>query len=85
MRRRQFIYSVDLARLMLWALREYTEIDPIIMSVGEEEEITIADAAHCVAKAMGFKVGKMAAWPTCLLTGSLTERSRLQSDRGVLN
>jgi nucleoside-diphosphate-sugar epimerase len=30
--RRQFIYSLDLARLMIWVLREYQEIDPIILS-----------------------------------------------------
>ena len=30
--RRQFIYSLDLARLMIWVLREYNEIDPIILS-----------------------------------------------------
>ena len=30
--RRQFIYSRDLARLMIWVLREYQEIDPIILS-----------------------------------------------------
>lgn len=29
---RQFIYSLDLARLFLWVLRDYNEIDPIILS-----------------------------------------------------
>jgi len=29
---RQFIYSLDLAKLFLWVLREYKEIDPIILS-----------------------------------------------------
>uniref|UniRef100_A0A4W5PCZ5 NAD-dependent epimerase/dehydratase domain-containing protein n=1 Tax=Hucho hucho TaxID=62062 RepID=A0A4W5PCZ5_9TELE len=29
--RRQFIYSLDVARLFLWVLREYDEIDPIIL------------------------------------------------------
>ncbi|CAG0890907.1 unnamed protein product [Cyprideis torosa] len=29
---RQFIYSRDLARLIIWALREYPEIDPIILA-----------------------------------------------------
>lgn len=29
---RQFIFSYDLARLMIWTLREYPEIDPIILS-----------------------------------------------------
>ena len=30
--RRQFIYSIDLAKLFVWVLREYEEIDPIILS-----------------------------------------------------
>ncbi len=29
---RQFIYSRDLGKLFIWALREYHEIDPIILS-----------------------------------------------------
>lgn len=29
--RRQFIYSVDLGRLLLWSLRDYQEVDPIIL------------------------------------------------------
>ncbi|XP_078009939.1 GDP-L-fucose synthase isoform X3 [Phascolarctos cinereus] len=34
--RRQFIYSLDLARLFLWVLREYNEVDPIILSAVKE-------------------------------------------------
>jgi len=29
---RQFIYSRDLAKLFIWQLKEYPEIDPIILS-----------------------------------------------------
>lgn len=53
--RRQFIYSLDLARLMIWVLREYQEIDPIILSVGEEDEVSIKEAAEAVLEAMEFK------------------------------
>ncbi|XP_041351993.1 GDP-L-fucose synthase-like isoform X2 [Gigantopelta aegis] len=53
--RRQFIYSLDLARLFLWVLREYQEIDPIILSVGEEDEVSIKEAADMVIEAMDFK------------------------------
>ncbi|XP_025098644.1 GDP-L-fucose synthase-like [Pomacea canaliculata] len=53
--RRQFIYSLDLARLMIWVLREYQEIDPIILSVSEEEEVSIKEAAEAVLEAMNFK------------------------------
>jgi GDP-L-fucose synthase len=41
---------------MLWVLREYRETEPIILSVGEEDEVSIADAAHAIADAMGFQV-----------------------------
>ena len=51
---RQFIYSVDLAKLMIWTLRSYEESDPIILSVGEEDEIAISDVAYAVAKAIGM-------------------------------
>ncbi|XP_072535400.1 GDP-L-fucose synthase-like [Salminus brasiliensis] len=52
---RQFIYSLDLARLILWALREYNEVDPIILSVGEEDEVSIKEAADSVVEALEFK------------------------------
>ena len=51
---RQFIYNVDLGELIVWALRNYEEIDPIILSVGEEEEVTIKQAAEAVAKGLDF-------------------------------
>jgi GDP-L-fucose synthase len=38
---RQFIYSIDLAKLFLWVLRSYDEPAPIILSVDESDEITI--------------------------------------------
>ncbi|KAH7932937.1 hypothetical protein HPB49_005236 [Dermacentor silvarum] len=52
---RQFIYSLDLARLMVWTLREYDEVDPIILSVGEEDEISIKDATKLITDAFNFK------------------------------
>ncbi|UYV77183.1 TSTA3 [Cordylochernes scorpioides] len=51
---RQFIYSLDLARLIVWALREYQEIDPIILSVGEADEVSIKEAALTVAEAFSY-------------------------------
>ncbi|KAJ4943184.1 hypothetical protein JOQ06_005689 [Pogonophryne albipinna] len=53
--RRQFIYSLDLARLFLWVLREYPEVDPVILSVGEEEEVSIKEAAEAVVQSLDFK------------------------------
>ncbi|CAH2286153.1 GDP-L-fucose synthase [Pelobates cultripes] len=53
--RRQFIYSLDLARLFIWVLREYNEVDPIILSVSEEDEVSIKEAAESIVSAMDFK------------------------------
>uniref|UniRef100_A0A914ZTP3 GDP-L-fucose synthase n=1 Tax=Parascaris univalens TaxID=6257 RepID=A0A914ZTP3_PARUN len=52
---RQFIYSLDLARLFVWVLRNYEEIEPIILSVGEEDEVSIMDAVNSIVKAFDFK------------------------------
>jgi len=52
---RQFIYSVDLAALTVWTMREYHSIEPIILSVPEEDEVSIAHVAQCVAKSMDFQ------------------------------
>ncbi|KAJ3166783.1 GDP-L-fucose synthase [Geranomyces variabilis] len=52
---RQFIFSHDLAKLFIWVLREYEEIDPIILSVGESDEISIKDVADGVVSAVGFQ------------------------------
>lgn len=73
----------DLARLFLWVLREYDEVEPIILSgkawlppqergeksplhegtatilpfstVGEEDEVSIREAAEAIAEAMEFR------------------------------
>lgn len=51
---RQFIYSHDLARLILWILQNYNEIEPIILSVDETEEVSIRDVAYIIADACEF-------------------------------
>jgi len=52
---RQFIYSQDLGALLVWTLFNYNEAEPIILSVGEEDEVSIADVALAVSDAMKFK------------------------------
>ncbi|KAJ1629834.1 hypothetical protein T492DRAFT_613995 [Pavlovales sp. CCMP2436] len=52
---RQFIFSEDLARLFVWVMRSYDSVHPIILSVGEEDEVDIKTAALTVAKAMGHE------------------------------
>ena len=40
---RQFIYSEDLAELIVWTLEHYEDLSqPIILSVGEEDEVRLA-------------------------------------------
>ncbi|KAI5714023.1 hypothetical protein M8J76_009704 [Diaphorina citri] len=60
---RQFIYSLDLARLFIWVLREYDSVEPIILSVDEKDEVTIAEVAEAIAKAFQFK-GKWVRYQT---------------------
>ncbi|KAI0791452.1 hypothetical protein BC629DRAFT_1509653 [Irpex lacteus] len=52
---RQFIYSRDLAKLFIWQLREYDDVEPVILSVGEDEEVSIKQVADAIVKALKFK------------------------------
>ncbi|ETV93835.1 hypothetical protein H310_12188 [Aphanomyces invadans] len=50
---RQFIFSHDLAKLLLWAIRFYDDTsEPLILSV--DDELSIGDVAVAIAKAMDF-------------------------------
>ena len=52
---RQFIYSKDLARLILWSLLEYNKKDTLILSVGEKKEVSIKKVATLIAEKMNYK------------------------------
>ena len=52
---RQFIYSQDLAKLIMWVLEKYKEKDSIILSVGEKEEVSIEYIARQIAKAYDYE------------------------------
>ena len=52
---RQFIYSTDLAKLIMWVLESYDEKDSIILSVSEEEEMSIGDVARLVSKEFDYE------------------------------
>eukprot|EP00618_Florenciella_parvula_P032850 CAMPEP_0119477914 /NCGR_PEP_ID=MMETSP1344-20130328/7883_1 /TAXON_ID=236787 /ORGANISM="Florenciella parvula, Strain CCMP2471" /LENGTH=363 /DNA_ID=CAMNT_0007512021 /DNA_START=717 /DNA_END=1808 /DNA_ORIENTATION=- len=56
---RQFIFSQDLAALTVWTLRDYHDPEPIILSVGEEEEVSIKDVALMVAEASGLPLERV--------------------------
>ena len=51
---RQFIYAKDLAKLIWWVLENYNETEPIILSVGEKEEVSIRDVATLIAKEFNY-------------------------------
>jgi GDP-L-fucose synthase len=51
---RQFIYSKDLAKLLIWTLDTYSKCDNLILSVGEEAEVSIGCVAEEIANAMEF-------------------------------
>lgn len=50
---REFVYSKDIAKLILWAMEKYNEDTPIILSNGEEK--SIKELVELVVKQMAFK------------------------------
>jgi GDP-L-fucose synthase len=52
---RQFIYSNDLAKLILWVASSYKSKETIILSVGEKEEISIKEVATIIAKIYDYE------------------------------
>ncbi|KLO15541.1 epimerase-domain-containing protein [Schizopora paradoxa] len=49
---RQFIYSRDLAKLFIWMIREYNDVEPLILSVPEKEEVSIQYVVEGVVEAL---------------------------------
>jgi GDP-L-fucose synthase len=52
---RQFIFSLDLARLFIWAYFHYDEAEPLILAPDSSQEVSIAQIAQHVADAFGYK------------------------------
>lgn len=52
---RQFIYSKDLAKLIIWAYQNYNEKNTIIFSPSEEDEISIKNISEIIAKIVGVE------------------------------
>ena len=52
---RQFIYSKDLAKLIMWSLLEYQEKDSIILSVSEKDEVSIKQVAYLIAQEYDYE------------------------------
>ena len=51
---RQFIYADDLAKLILWSLFDYHDLDTIILSPSESSEVSIKFIAEEIAKSMDY-------------------------------
>ncbi|KAL7004502.1 hypothetical protein EMMF5_005983 [Cystobasidiomycetes sp. EMM_F5] len=47
--------TTHISSLIVWMLNEYKEIDPLILSVGEDEEVSIKQVADAIVKAMDFQ------------------------------
>lgn len=52
---RQFVYSLDLAKLFLWAFFHYDEENPLILSPDPSDEVSIGEVAQLIANALGYK------------------------------
>lgn len=52
---RQFIYSQDLAKLMIWTLENYHHKESIILSVPEKDEVSIANVGKLIAKEFEYE------------------------------
>jgi len=52
---RQFIYSSDLAKLIVWVIEDYEEKEPIILSVDEKDEVSIRDVATYIAREFDYE------------------------------
>lgn len=46
---RQFIYSLDVAKLIMWSLENYHDFEPLIVSPDEQDEVSIGDIAQYIA------------------------------------
>lgn len=52
---RQFIYNVDLAKLIMFVLEKYEDKKPIILSVDEKDEKSIKEVGTIIAKAFDYE------------------------------
>ncbi len=52
---RQFIYSEDLAKLLVYILEKYDDKEPIILSVSENDEVSIKYVAEIIAKLFDYQ------------------------------
>jgi GDP-L-fucose synthase len=51
---RQFIYSIDIAKCIYYLIFNYNNEKPVILSVSEQDEISIGDIAGLISKEMNY-------------------------------
>lgn len=56
---RQFIFSIDLAKLIMLVLEKYNESESIILAPNEEDEVSIQDMAITIGKCYNFDKDKI--------------------------
>lgn len=79
---RQFLYSRDLARVLIWALRNYDEAEPFIISVDPDDEVSIKDAVEMVSEFSGFE--GVIQWDTSATDGQLRKTADNARMRALL-
>lgn len=79
---RQFLYSRDLARVLIWALRNYDEAEPFIISVDPDQEVSIKDAVEMVSEYSGFE--GVIQWDTSATDGQLRKTADNARMRALL-
>ncbi|KAL9642849.1 hypothetical protein ABK040_015820 [Willaertia magna] len=52
---RQFLFSYDAARMLIWSLLNYHQEDPIMLCVNEHDEKSIGEVAETIKNAFEFK------------------------------
>lgn len=52
---RQFVYSEDLAKMIMWVVENYNESESIILSPDESDEVSIETVAIKIAKEFGYE------------------------------
>jgi len=78
---RQFIFSNDLARLMIWTINNYEDTTPLILSVDEDDEISIKDVVDTIVDAMEYK-GEVK-WDTTKADGQYKKTASNEKLRGL--
>ena len=52
---RQFIFSEDIAKLIMWVMEKYSKKESIILSVGQENEVSIEYVARKISKCYDYE------------------------------